>query len=77
MRTVALVTTFVAIAMLSACNRPEPAKAAPSAMSSADLASELERCKKLGLKVYDDAACQAAQKEDRARFLGDSKGPVK
>ena len=77
MRTVALITSFVASATLSACNRPEPAKAAPSAMSSADLATELERCKQLGLKVYDDAACQAAQKEDRARFLGDSKGPVK
>ena len=77
MRSVALVASLVAIATLSACNRQESAKAAPSAMSSADLASELERCKKLGLKVYDDAACQAAQKEDRARFLGDSKGPVK
>ena len=69
MRTVALVTSLVAIGTLSACNRPEPAKAAPSAMSSADLASELERCKKLGLKVYDDAACQAAQKERNDRFF--------
>ena len=76
MRTVALVTSLVAIATLSACNRPEPAKAAPSAMSSADLASELDRCKKLGLKVYDDAACQAAQKERNDRFFK-KKGPEK
>ena len=69
MRTVALVTSFAALATLSACNRPEPGKAAPSAMSSADLASEFERCKKLGLKVYDDAACQAAQKERNDRFF--------
>ena len=77
MRALLIISSFSAITILSACNRAEPAKAASAAMSSTQLSTELERCKQLGLKVYDDAACQAAQKEDRARFLGTNKGPVK
>ena len=77
MRTISIITSFAVIATLSGCDRQQPVKTSPAAMSSADLSAELERCKKLGLKVYDDVACQAAQKEDRARFLGNSKEPVK
>jgi len=67
MRTVSVIASFAALASLSACSQ-ETAKA-PAAMSSADLTTELERCKQLGLKVYDDAACQAAQKERNDRFF--------
>ena len=77
MRSLLIISSFSTVALLSACDRGEPAKAPPAAMSAPQLSAELERCKQLGLKVYDDAACQAAQKEDRARFLGTSKGPVK
>lgn len=77
MRTLLIFSCLSAVAGLSACDRVEPAKSAPAAMSSTELSTELDRCKQLGMKVYDDAACQAAQKEDRARFLGTNKGPVK
>lgn len=77
MRTLLIFSCLSAAAGLSACDRVEPAKPAPPTMSSTELSTELDRCKQLGMKVYDDAACQAAQKEDRARFLGTNKGPVK
>jgi conjugative transfer region protein TrbK len=77
MRALSVIASLVAVASLSACDRQQAAKTQSAAMSSSNLDAELERCKQLGLKVYEDAACQAAQKEDRARFLGSSKEPVK
>jgi conjugative transfer region protein TrbK len=75
MRALLIISSFSAVTILSACNRAEPAKAAPAAMSSTQLSTELERCKQLGLKVYDDAACQAAQQERNDRFFKKSTEP--
>ena len=76
MRTPMIPASFAVLCLLAACDRATSAKS-PATMSPAELAAEQERCKQLGLKVYDDAACQAAQAEDRSRFLGTSREPVK
>jgi conjugative transfer region protein TrbK len=45
----------------------------PEAGQTADrLQAELRRCKGLGLAAAEDAACQAANREHRARFLAPS-----
>jgi len=75
MRTLLIFSCLSAAAGLSACDRVEPAKPAPAAMSSTELSTELDRCKQLGMKVYDDAACQAAQRERNNRFFKKSKEP--
>jgi conjugative transfer region protein TrbK len=77
MRTLLIFSCLSAATALSACGRVEPAKPAPAAMSSGQLSTELERCKQLGLKVYDDAACQAAQRERNDRFFKKSTEPGK
>lgn len=77
MRTLLIISSFSTVALLSACGRAEPTKAPPAAMSAPQLSSELERCKQLGLKVYDDAACQAAQRERNDRFFKKSTEPGK
>lgn len=63
-----------AAAVLAGCSPAAPAKAAKD-MTGEELKTELQRCKELGLKVYDDKACQAAQEESSARFFGRSKEP--
>lgn len=73
MRSTILLST-AAILALAGCDQ-RPTKPPPAAMSAADLASELQRCKALGLDSYKDPACEAAKKEDRSRFLGKSKAP--
>ena len=70
-----ILLTSCAGAALSACDRVEPAKPKPAAMSSTELSTELDRCKQLGMKVYDDAACQAAQRERNDRFFKKSTEP--
>ena len=68
-----LVTTatvaLAACATMSACSRQSAAEDA-KAMSAPALSSELQRCKQLGLKSYDDAGCRAAQQESNDRFYG-------
>jgi conjugative transfer region protein TrbK len=68
-----LVTTatlaVAACAAMVACSRQGAAEGA-KAMSAPALSSELERCKQLGLKSYDDAGCRAAQQESNDRFYG-------
>lgn len=64
---------LAAIAMLAGCGKV--ASKDPKAMTDAELTEELERCKGLGVKVYEDEACKAGQKERFDRFMGDSKGP--
>lgn len=75
MRTILIFSCLSAAAALSACDRVEPAKPKPAAMSSTELSTELDRCKQLGMKVYDDAACQAAQRERNDRFFKKSTEP--
>jgi conjugative transfer region protein TrbK len=68
-----LVTTatvaLTACATMAACSRQGVAENA-KAMSAPTLSAELERCKELGLKSYDDASCRAAQQESNDRFYG-------
>jgi conjugative transfer region protein TrbK len=56
------------------CGPPAPAKSAKE-MTGEELNAEQQRCKALGLKVYEDKACRAAQQESNDRFLGKSKAP--
>lgn len=62
------------LASLGACDRASTVSA-PAKMSGAQLSTEMERCKGLGLKAYDDPGCKAAQQESNDRFLGKSKEP--
>lgn len=52
---------------LVACDR-DAASPAPPQMSDRQLTRELERCRGLGLKVYDDDPCRKAQQERTRRF---------
>jgi conjugative transfer region protein TrbK len=67
--------SFVAVLLAAGCDRT-PAAQAPKEMSAPQLKTELERCKELGLKAYDDAGCKQAQQESNDRFLGKSKEPA-
>jgi conjugative transfer region protein TrbK len=60
---------LAALTSISACSRQGGAESA-KAMSAPALSDELQRCKQLGLKSYDDAACRAAQQESNDRFYG-------
>ena len=68
-----LVTTatvaLVACAAMAGCGRQGAAENA-KAMAAPALSSELQRCKQLGLKSYDDPGCRAAQQESNDRFYG-------
>lgn len=55
------------IAGLAACDGG-PATPAPAEMTDARLDEELQRCRGLGLRTYDDAACRQAQVERTKRF---------
>jgi conjugative transfer region protein TrbK len=46
-----------------------PASARAPATGSDPLASELARCRTLGMAAKDDAACEAAWAENRRRFF--------
>jgi conjugative transfer region protein TrbK len=43
-------------------------------MTGQQLDAEMQRCRALGLKSYDDPSCKAALQENRDRFLGKSGG---
>jgi conjugative transfer region protein TrbK len=73
-RKLVLATATGALLALTACDRAAAPKQA-SEMTPANLSTELQRCKELGLKAYDDPKCKAAQQESNDRFLGTSKGP--
>ncbi|WP_419720765.1 putative entry exclusion protein TrbK-alt [Phenylobacterium aquaticum] len=64
----------VAAVSMCGCSRSSTASTTPAVHSQLDLSNEQERCRRLGLKVYDDAACQDLQAETRARFLGKTPG---
>ena len=53
------------VILFTGCTRDTP----PSEMTDAALASELRRCRSLGLKAYESKGCRAAQAEQQARFL--------
>lgn len=55
------------IAGLAACDRG-PATLAPADMSGAGLNQELQRCRGLGLRTYDDPVCRRAHEERTKRF---------
>ncbi len=57
----------LAVAGLAACGRG-PATPAPAEMTDARLNEELQRCRTLGLKTYDDLVCRQAQAERTKRF---------
>lgn len=61
---------------LLGCGEPAAPRAAGS-MTDAQLKAELERCRGLGLKFYDDAACRAAQAARTDRFFGRPSEPVR
>jgi conjugative transfer region protein TrbK len=61
-----------AICTLPGCE-PQAAKSA-AASPAAPTETEQERCRKLGLKVYQDDACQAERKAEQDRFLGKGGG---
>jgi conjugative transfer region protein TrbK len=66
----------VAVLLAAGCDRPSPAvHHDPKGMSGQELAQERDRCRDLGLKANDDAACKAALQERRDRFLGNDKDP--
>lgn len=66
----------VAVLLAAGCDRSPPAaNEAPKAMSGPELAQERDRCRDLGLKANDDAACKAVLQERRDRFLGKDKDP--
>ena len=57
------------LAMAGCGAAPERSRpSGPEEMSEAQLGRETERCRALGLKFYEDAACQAAQTERTRRF---------
>lgn len=62
-----------AVALLAGCDKVAPKD--PKAMTGVELTKELERCKQLGMKVYQDHACSVANKESFERFMGRSKEP--
>jgi len=43
-------------------------------MNGQELDAEMQRCRALGLKSYDDPSCKAALQENRDRFLGKGGG---
>lgn len=65
----------VAVLLVAGCDRTPPAQA-PKEMTAPQLKTELERCKELGLKAYEDAGCKHAQQESNDRFLGKGKEPA-
>jgi conjugative transfer region protein TrbK len=66
----------VAVLLAAGCDRTSPAvHEAPKAMTGPELAQERDRCRDLGLKANDDAACKAALQERRDRFLGKDEDP--
>lgn len=58
------------IAGITACDR-RTATLAPADMTDARLNQELQHCRELGLKSYDDAMCRQAQAERTRRFYAD------
>lgn len=75
-RLIPFAAPFVAVLLAAGCDRsPAPANEAPKAMSGPELAQERDRCRDLGLKANDDAACKAVLQERRDRFLGKDKDP--
>ena len=50
-------------------DRETPASARAPATGSDPLASELTRCRTIGMAAKDDAACEAAWAENRRRFF--------
>jgi hypothetical protein len=74
-RLILSVASTVAVLLAAGCDGT-PAAQASKDMSAPQLETELERCKELGLKAYDDAGCKQAQQESNDRFLGKSKEPA-
>lgn len=70
------VTAIAAMLALAGCSKAS-SSADPKAMTGPQLTDETHRCRDLGLKVYDDQQCQAAQREQQRRFLGEGGGPPK
>lgn len=58
---------WAALALGRQASRPG---AAPPAVSSASLSTELDRCRTLGVAAQDDGGCMKAWRASRERFLG-------
>jgi conjugative transfer region protein TrbK len=69
MRTVALVTSFAAIAALGACS-PKPTAAETQRMSAPELKAQVDRCARGGRDTANDPSCKQASDENFRRFLG-------
>jgi len=72
----AALAIFGCAGALLGCSRSDVSdQAKPSAqMTGQQLDAEMQRCRALGLKSYDDPSCKAALQENRDRFLGKSGG---
>ena len=64
------------VGALLGCSRSNVSDRAkpPAQMNGQELDAEMQRCRALGLKSYDDPSCKAALQENRDRFLGKGGG---
>ena len=69
---------FAAVVLIGlvGCDRGA-VRLAPTHMTDPQLNQELQRCRGLGLKFYDDKECRKAQKERTRRFYAKPSEPVR
>lgn len=67
----------VAIAWSLAGCGPQANPHSAAKMSDAALNLELQRCRGLGLKSYDDPSCRAARQAQTDRFFGKPSGAAR